>query len=91
MHPGASLLSLMLCAFGTFSGARSRHADALLTEMERRDGDRFMERQNIVPFRLIYSTDQGNETQHELLSTRIGSDSGGKQVSGTSRAAGGGR
>ncbi|XP_048367176.1 disintegrin and metalloproteinase domain-containing protein 22 isoform X7 [Sphaerodactylus townsendi] len=87
MHPGASLLSLMLCAFGTFSGARSRHAgDALLTEMERRDGDRFMERQNIVPFRLIYSTDQGNETQHELLSTRIGSDSGGKQSTHIARA-----
>uniref|UniRef100_A0A670J5W6 ADAM metallopeptidase domain 22 n=1 Tax=Podarcis muralis TaxID=64176 RepID=A0A670J5W6_PODMU len=43
--------------------------DALLTEMERRDGDRFMERQNIVPFRLIYSTDGGNETQHDVLNT----------------------
>ncbi|KAL8165144.1 UNVERIFIED_CONTAM: hypothetical protein K2H54_030669 [Gekko kuhli] len=81
MHPGASLLSLVLCAFGTFSGARSRHADALLTEMERRDEDRFVERQNIVPFRLIYSAGEGNETQHELLNTRIGSRSAGKQVS----------
>ncbi|XP_060104444.1 disintegrin and metalloproteinase domain-containing protein 22 isoform X8 [Heteronotia binoei] len=87
MHPGASLLSLMLCAFGTFSGARSRHAgDALLTELERRDEDRFVERQNIVPFRLLYSTEEGNETQHERLNTRIGGRSAGQQSTHIARA-----
>ncbi|XP_034984792.2 disintegrin and metalloproteinase domain-containing protein 22 isoform X10 [Zootoca vivipara] len=82
MQPATSLLSLTLCAFGMLSGAgSSRAGDALLTEMERRDGDRFMERQNIVPFRLIYSTDGGNETQHDVLNTRIGGGGsfGGKQ------------
>ncbi|XP_053117886.1 disintegrin and metalloproteinase domain-containing protein 22 isoform X10 [Hemicordylus capensis] len=88
MRPVAALLSLMLCAFGTFSGARSRHAgDALLTVMERRAGDRFRERQNIVPFRLIYSTVDGNETQHDApLNTRIGSSSDGKQSTHIARA-----
>ncbi|XP_077793035.1 disintegrin and metalloproteinase domain-containing protein 22 isoform X10 [Podarcis muralis] len=90
MQPATSLLSLTLCAFGMLSGAgSSRAGDALLTEMERRDGDRFMERQNIVPFRLIYSTDGGNETQHDVLNTRIGGggDSfGGKQSTHIARA-----
>uniref|UniRef100_A0A670J4N1 ADAM metallopeptidase domain 22 n=1 Tax=Podarcis muralis TaxID=64176 RepID=A0A670J4N1_PODMU len=89
MQPATSLLSLTLCAFGMLSGAGSSRADALLTEMERRDGDRFMERQNIVPFRLIYSTDGGNETQHDVLNTRIGGggDSfGGKQSTHIARA-----
>ncbi|XP_033022118.1 disintegrin and metalloproteinase domain-containing protein 22 isoform X12 [Lacerta agilis] len=88
MQPATSLLSLTLCAFGMLSGAgSSRAGDALLTEMERRDGDRFVERQNIVPFRLIYSTDGGNETQHDVLNTRIGGGSfGGKQSTHIARA-----
>ncbi|XP_053266477.1 disintegrin and metalloproteinase domain-containing protein 22 isoform X13 [Podarcis raffonei] len=90
MQPATSLLSLTLCAFGMLSGAgSSRAGDALLTEMERRDGDRFMERQNIVPFRLIYSTDGGNETQHDVLNTRIGGGGGsfgGKQSTHIARA-----
>nr|XP_034984793.1 disintegrin and metalloproteinase domain-containing protein 22 isoform X5 [Zootoca vivipara] len=89
MQPATSLLSLTLCAFGMLSGAgSSRAGDALLTEMERRDGDRFMERQNIVPFRLIYSTDGGNETQHDVLNTRIGGGGSfaGKQSTHIARA-----
>lgn len=63
----------------------------MLTEMERRAEGRFLERQNIVPFRLIYSAGEGNEAQRQRLNTRIGSGSDGKQVSGSSRAAGGSR
>ncbi|XP_062983266.1 disintegrin and metalloproteinase domain-containing protein 22 isoform X4 [Elgaria multicarinata webbii] len=88
MHPATWLLSVTLCAFGMLSGPRSSRAgDALLTEMERRDGDRFTERQNIVPFRLIYSTIEGNETQHDGLNTRIGGGSfDGKQSTHIARA-----
>ncbi|XP_061441693.1 disintegrin and metalloproteinase domain-containing protein 22 isoform X3 [Rhineura floridana] len=87
MPPATSLLSLALCAFGMLFGAgSSRAGDASLTEMERRDGNRFMERQNIVPFRLIYSTDGGNETQHDVLNTRIGSSFDGRQSTHIARA-----
>ncbi|XP_061441692.1 disintegrin and metalloproteinase domain-containing protein 22 isoform X2 [Rhineura floridana] len=86
MPPATSLLSLALCAFGMLFGAGSSRADASLTEMERRDGNRFMERQNIVPFRLIYSTDGGNETQHDVLNTRIGSSFDGRQSTHIARA-----
>ncbi|XP_077160295.1 disintegrin and metalloproteinase domain-containing protein 22 isoform X5 [Paroedura picta] len=87
MHPGAPLLSLMLCAFGTLSGARARHAgDALWTAMERRDEERFVGRQNTVPFRLISSAAQGNATSHEPLDTRVGSTWDGKQSTHIARA-----
>ncbi|XP_044281115.1 disintegrin and metalloproteinase domain-containing protein 22 isoform X2 [Varanus komodoensis] len=86
MHPVTPLLSLTLCAFGMLSGTRSSRADALLTEMQRRDGDRFVDRQSIVPFRLIYSTDQANETQHHGLNTCIGSSFDGKQSTHIARA-----
>ncbi|XP_029139019.1 disintegrin and metalloproteinase domain-containing protein 22 [Protobothrops mucrosquamatus] len=47
--------------------------------MERKAADRFRERQKSVPFRLLYSASEGNETPHDLLDTRIGHSSVGKQ------------
>ncbi|XP_042329043.1 disintegrin and metalloproteinase domain-containing protein 22 isoform X4 [Sceloporus undulatus] len=82
-------LSLMLGAcfqmLGS-GGAGASKADALLTEMERRDKDRFMERQNIVPFRLLYSTEGANETQQDALNTRIWSSLDGRQSTHIARA-----
>lgn len=62
--------------------------DTLLTEMERKAADRFRERQKSVPFRLLYSASEGNETPHDLLDTRIGRSSVGKQVSEASGGVG---
>ncbi|XP_072859237.2 disintegrin and metalloproteinase domain-containing protein 22 isoform X2 [Pogona vitticeps] len=80
------LFSWMLCALGMLSAARSGHADALLTEMGRRQADRFVERQNIVPFRLLYSTDGGGGTPRDALTTRIGSSFGSEQSTHVTRA-----
>ncbi|XP_025020212.1 disintegrin and metalloproteinase domain-containing protein 22-like [Python bivittatus] len=81
MHVAAPLLSLALWTLGMLSEARSGSAgDTLLTEMERKAADRFRERQKSVPFRLLYSASEGNETPHDLLDTRIGRSSAGKQI-----------
>ncbi|KAG8138912.1 hypothetical protein E2320_001693 [Naja naja] len=81
MHTAAPLLALMLWTVGMPSKARcGRAGDTLLTEMERKAADRFRERQKSVPFRLLYSASEGNETPHDLLDTRIGRSSVGKQA-----------
>nr|XP_016849804.1 PREDICTED: disintegrin and metalloproteinase domain-containing protein 22 isoform X2 [Anolis carolinensis] len=78
------LLPWMLCALLEVGSGR---ADASLAEKkERRDKDRFLERQNIVPFRLLFSTDGGNETQQDALNTRIGSTFNGRQSTHIARA-----
>lgn len=56
--------------------------DASLRELERGDGNRFLERQSTVPLRLIYRLGGEDETQHEQLNTRVRGDPGGRQVSG---------
>ncbi|XP_043365306.1 disintegrin and metalloproteinase domain-containing protein 22 isoform X13 [Dermochelys coriacea] len=85
MQPAAYLLSLMLCALGTFFLVHSRQAgDALL--MERRAENRFMERQNIVPLRLIPRPEDGPQTGHGVLNTRVSSRSDRKQSTHVARA-----
>lgn len=56
--------------------------DASLRKLERGNEDRFLERQSIVPLRLIYRSGGEDETQHEQLNTRVRGDPGGRQVSG---------
>uniref|UniRef100_A0A670ZAB1 ADAM metallopeptidase domain 22 n=1 Tax=Pseudonaja textilis TaxID=8673 RepID=A0A670ZAB1_PSETE len=87
MHTAAPLLALMLWTVGMLSKARcGRAGDTLLTEMERKAAGRFRERQKSVPFRLLYSASEGNETPHDLLDTRIGRSSVGKQSTHIARA-----
>ncbi|XP_051817369.1 disintegrin and metalloproteinase domain-containing protein 22 isoform X8 [Antechinus flavipes] len=45
--------------------------DALLTELERRNENRFLEQENIVPLRLIYRSGGEDQTRHDVLTTRI--------------------
>ncbi|CAM2105376.1 unnamed protein product [Caretta caretta] len=87
MQPAAYLLSLMLCALGTFFLVHSRQTGAaLLTEMERRAENRFMEKQNIVPLRLIPRPEDGTQTGHGVLNTRVSSRSDRKQSTHVARA-----
>ncbi|KAJ8796500.1 hypothetical protein J1605_002097 [Eschrichtius robustus] len=73
---------LLLCALGTCPPAGcGRAGDASLTELERRKENRFLERQSIVPLRLIYSSGE-DETGHDALDTRVRGDPGGGQVRG---------
>ncbi|XP_060012979.1 disintegrin and metalloproteinase domain-containing protein 22 isoform X13 [Lagenorhynchus albirostris] len=71
---------LLLCALGTCPPAGcGRAGDASLTELERREENRFLERQSIVPLRLIYSSGE-DETGHDALDTRVRGDPGGGQI-----------
>lgn len=56
--------------------------DASLTELERRDENRFLERQSIVPLRLLYRSGGDDETGHDALDTRVRGHAAGGQVSG---------
>ena len=56
--------------------------DAPLTELERRNENRFLERQSIVPLRLIYSSGGEDETGHDALDTRVRGDPSSGQVRG---------
>ncbi|XP_041583515.1 disintegrin and metalloproteinase domain-containing protein 22 isoform X2 [Vulpes lagopus] len=68
----ASVPLLLLCALGTCPPARcGRAGDASLTELERRDENRFLERQSIVPLRLLYRPGGEDETGHDALDTRV--------------------
>ncbi|XP_019353480.1 disintegrin and metalloproteinase domain-containing protein 22 isoform X5 [Alligator mississippiensis] len=87
MQPAASLLSLVLCAWGTFSLAPRRLAgDALLTEMERGAGQRFMERQNIKPLRLVSGPGHGRRSGRAALTTRVRGSAAGQQSTHIARA-----
>lgn len=55
---------------------------ASLKGLERGKENRFLERQSIIPLRLIYRLGGEDETQHNQLDTRVRGDPGGPQVSG---------
>ncbi|XP_074122716.1 disintegrin and metalloproteinase domain-containing protein 22 isoform X3 [Sminthopsis crassicaudata] len=68
----ALLPRLLLGISGIFPLALCRlPGDALLTELERRNENRFLERENIVPLRLIYRSGGEDQTRHDVLTTRI--------------------
>lgn len=56
--------------------------DASLTEVERRNENRFLERQSIVPLRLIYRSGGEDQTGHDALDTRVRGDPRSGQVRG---------
>ncbi|XP_013371464.1 PREDICTED: disintegrin and metalloproteinase domain-containing protein 22 isoform X1 [Chinchilla lanigera] len=83
----ASLPLLVLCALGTCPPARCGPAgDTSLTELQRRNENRFLERQSIVPLRLVYSSGGGDETRHDELSTRVRGDPGARQSTHVNQA-----
>ncbi|KAM6201903.1 disintegrin and metalloproteinase domain-containing protein 22 isoform 2-T2 [Rhynchocyon petersi] len=83
----ASVPFLLLCALGTCPLAcYSRAGDAPLTELERRHDNRFLERQSIVPLRLVYRSSGGDETRHEALDTRVRGGPGGRQLTHVDQA-----
>ncbi|XP_077896595.1 disintegrin and metalloproteinase domain-containing protein 22 isoform X4 [Ictidomys tridecemlineatus] len=83
----ASVPFLLLCVLGTCPPALcGRAGDASLTELERRNENRFLERQSIVPLRLIYRSGGEDETQHDELNTRVRGDLGGRQLTHVDQA-----
>ncbi|KAG8508462.1 Disintegrin and metalloproteinase domain-containing protein 22 [Galemys pyrenaicus] len=77
----ASVPFLLLCALGTCPLARcGRAGEGSVTELDRRNENRFLERQSIVPLRLIYRSGGEDETGHDALNTRVRGDPGGRQV-----------
>ncbi|XP_075683741.1 disintegrin and metalloproteinase domain-containing protein 22 isoform X5 [Rhinoderma darwinii] len=52
----------------------SSQADTWLTEMHRKKENGFLGREDTVPLRLIFSSDQDNQTAHGLLNTRVRMD-----------------
>ncbi|KAK2505895.1 hypothetical protein MC885_003636 [Smutsia gigantea] len=82
----ASVPFLLLCALGTCPPARcGRAGDASFKELERRNENRFLERQSVVPLRLIYRSGGRDEAGHNALDTRVRGDPGGGQVRGAVR------
>nr|XP_007980465.2 disintegrin and metalloproteinase domain-containing protein 22 isoform X7 [Chlorocebus sabaeus] len=82
-----SVLFLLLCALGTCPPARCGQAgDASLMELEKRKENRFLERQSIVPLRLIYRSGGEDETRHDALDTRVRGDPGGRQLTHVDQA-----
>nr|XP_031535448.1 disintegrin and metalloproteinase domain-containing protein 22 [Vicugna pacos] len=78
---------VLLCALGTCPLTRcGRPGDASLTEMERRNENRFLERQSIVPLRLIYRSGGEDESGHDELDTRVRGDPGGGQLTHVDQA-----
>lgn len=59
-----------------------------MTELERRNENRFLERQSIVPLRLIYSSGGEDETGHDGLDTRVRGDPSSGQVRGAVQGVG---
>ncbi|XP_048949468.1 disintegrin and metalloproteinase domain-containing protein 22 isoform X8 [Canis lupus dingo] len=82
----ASVPFLLLCALGTCPPARCGRADASLTELERRDENRFLERQSIVPLRLLYRSGGDDETGHDALDTRVRGHAAGGQLTHVDQA-----
>ncbi|XP_041910212.1 disintegrin and metalloproteinase domain-containing protein 22 isoform X12 [Arvicola amphibius] len=81
MQAAAAASFWLLCVLGTCPLARCGPAgDASLRELERRDENRFLERQSIVPLRLIYRLGGEDETWHDRLNTRVRGHPGGRQV-----------
>ncbi|XP_060052266.1 disintegrin and metalloproteinase domain-containing protein 22 isoform X8 [Erinaceus europaeus] len=73
---------LLLCALGN----RGRAGDASLMELERRNENRFLERQSIVPLRLIYRSGGDDETRHDALDTRVRGAPSGEQLTHVDQA-----
>lgn len=90
MQAAAAVVSVpfvLLCALGTCPLTRcGRPGDASLTEMERRNENRFLERQSIVPLRLIYRSGGEDESGHDELDTRVRGDPGGGQLTHVDQA-----
>ncbi|XP_076994237.1 disintegrin and metalloproteinase domain-containing protein 22 isoform X3 [Tamandua tetradactyla] len=83
----ASMPFLLLCTLGTCPSARcGRAGDAWLTDLERRNENRFLERQSILPLRLIYCSGSEDETRHQALDTRVRGDPGGGQLTHVDQA-----
>ncbi|XP_078519715.1 disintegrin and metalloproteinase domain-containing protein 22 isoform X2 [Lissotriton helveticus] len=64
----------MLCVLGVlvYSSCQYLQAgDALLAGMRRRDPDRFSDREDVIPLRLVYRTADDSQTQHGALNTRV--------------------
>uniref|UniRef100_A0A8C2V5E6 ADAM metallopeptidase domain 22 n=1 Tax=Chinchilla lanigera TaxID=34839 RepID=A0A8C2V5E6_CHILA len=79
--------SLFLPFLSTPSCSPSRlEGDTSLTELQRRNENRFLERQSIVPLRLVYSSGGGDETRHDELSTRVRGDPGARQSTHVNQA-----
>ncbi|XP_011514621.1 disintegrin and metalloproteinase domain-containing protein 22 isoform X3 [Homo sapiens] len=77
---------LLLCVLGTCPPARCGQADASLMELEKRKENRFVERQSIVPLRLIYRSGGEDESRHDALDTRVRGDLGGPQLTHVDQA-----
>ncbi|XP_054214395.1 disintegrin and metalloproteinase domain-containing protein 22 isoform X4 [Homo sapiens] len=60
--------------------------DASLMELEKRKENRFVERQSIVPLRLIYRSGGEDESRHDALDTRVRGDLGGRQLTHVDQA-----
>lgn len=74
---------LFICHFSLLPPAllpACLQGDASLRELERRDENRFLERQSIVPLRLIYRLGGEDETWHDRLNTRVRGHPSGRQV-----------
>ncbi|XP_036184165.1 disintegrin and metalloproteinase domain-containing protein 22 isoform X3 [Myotis myotis] len=83
----ASVPILLLCALGTCPLVRGgRAGDASLTELERRNENGFLERQSIVPLRLLYRSGDEDETGHDTLTTRVRGDPRGAQLTHVNQA-----
>ncbi|XP_030741108.1 disintegrin and metalloproteinase domain-containing protein 22 isoform X2 [Echinops telfairi] len=84
----AAVPFLLLCALGTWSPVRCGQAgDASLTELERRTEHGFLQRQSIVPLRLVYRSGGGeDETRRGALETRVRGDPGGGQLTHVDQA-----
>uniref|UniRef100_A0A8C6QRK4 A disintegrin and metallopeptidase domain 22 n=1 Tax=Nannospalax galili TaxID=1026970 RepID=A0A8C6QRK4_NANGA len=77
----------LLCALGTCPPARCGQAgDASLAELERGEENRFLERQSIVPLRLIYRSGGEDQTRHYKLNTRVRGDPGDRQLTHVDQA-----
>ncbi|KAM4688185.1 disintegrin and metalloproteinase domain-containing protein 22 isoform 2-T2 [Discoglossus pictus] len=77
MQTAHRLLPWICCVFGPIYLliASTLAGDAWLTEMQRKKENRFQGREDIVPVRLIYSTELDNQTIKSQLSTRVHPDS----------------
>nr|XP_045016085.1 disintegrin and metalloproteinase domain-containing protein 22 isoform X4 [Jaculus jaculus] len=87
MQAAVSVSFWLLCALRTCPLARCVQAgEASLTELERRNENRFLERQSIVPLRLIYRSCGEDETPHDKINTRVRGDPGGRQLTHVDQA-----
>ncbi|KAL1778233.1 disintegrin and metalloproteinase domain-containing protein 22 isoform X4 [Sigmodon hispidus] len=87
MQAAAAASFWLLCALGTCPLACCGPAgDASLRELDRGDENRFLERQSIVPLRLIYGLGGEDETWHDRLNTRVRGHPGGPQPTHVDKA-----